>query len=323
MPTKSTRMCACVCVCVVSVYLSVVCICVRGCVCSGHNTSAAKAIHGLFFHLNIPGTMLHYCLHICRILLKLHRQSTEQMRDSEHMRCFLLLASLLLNTGLGSVCPYSRLLEAAAKPRSRSECAPFPQPLIRAHCGGCASASVTGHSGTIAFCFSDFTPLWGSSFSVNCFDPESSFLLPFPLAAAGGRFWNTHQLAAQGQVLRRTSRSGRNLQAEEACNGFPPLFEGHWARQLHRTYSSSHRLVFHTENQHTKLSFSKSNFSSMDCLTISLILFTQLYEIHAFSLKLYIWCLSKIWGFFWAREKRTAYNILGQEGHIQQISKHI
>ena len=182
-------------------------------------------------------------------------------------------------------------------------CSRFP-PSRSSECttGWCPSASVTGHSDTITFCFSDFTPLWGSSFSVNCLDPESSFLLPFPLAAAGGRFWNTHQLAVQGQVLRRTSRSGRNLQAEEACNGFPPLFEGHWARQLHRTYSSLHRPVFHTENKHTKLSFSKSNL---------LILFPQLYEIHAFSLKLYIWYLSKIWGFFWARRKRT---VIGSGG---------
>lgn len=72
--------------------------------------------------------MLYYCLQICRILLKLYIQSTEQMCDCEHIRCFLLLVSLLLNTGLGSLRPYNRLLEAAAKSRSRSECAPvFPQ----------------------------------------------------------------------------------------------------------------------------------------------------------------------------------------------------
>ena len=29
--------------------------------------------------------------------------------------------------------------------------------------------------------------------------------------------------------------------------------------------------------------------------------------------------MSKIWGFFWARREKRVYNILGQEGHTQQI----
>lgn len=78
--------------------------------------------------------MLYYCLQICRILLKLYIQSTEQMCDCEHIRCFLLLVSLLLNTGLGSLHPYNRLLEAAVS-HAHGQSARPSSPLIRARCG--------------------------------------------------------------------------------------------------------------------------------------------------------------------------------------------
>lgn len=63
---------------------------------------------------------------------------------------------------------------------------------------------------------------------------------------AGG----THRLAFQDQVLHRTSRNDRNLQAGKADKDFLLLSEGHRRHQLHRIYFSSLQLPFHTENWH-------------------------------------------------------------------------
>lgn len=153
----------CVCISECGVYLC------RGCVCSGHNTSTAKSYTWSLFHLNIPGTMLHYCLHICRGFFWNYIDSPLNRCVTVSTCAVSYFCFTVVEHRSGVQCVVQQALEAAARPRSRSECAPFPQALIRAHCGDAPLLvwQVTWRHRLLLLWF--HTSL-GSSFSVNCFD---------------------------------------------------------------------------------------------------------------------------------------------------------
>ena len=267
--------------------------------------------------------MLYHCLKICRILLKLYIQSTEQMWLWAHMP-FSTSCFTVAEHRLGVTASAHRILEAAARSCSRPEYAPVSPSRSPEHTAcWCASAKLTGHSGTITFC---------SLTSLLSGEPPFLWTVYTPSPASYCPFHQQQQEKGSGALTSWLFRVKAFTEPPEVVEIFrqgKPVMAFYLFLKVTGHISFTVLTLLHIgrfftlKNQHTKLSFSESNFSNVDCLTISLILFTQLYEIHAFSLKLYIWCLSKIWGFFWARKKKQFIIYWCQEGHTQQISKHI
>lgn len=90
--------------------------------------------------------MLYHCLKICRILLKLYIQSTEQMWLWAHMP-FSTSCFTVAEHRLGVTASAHRVLEAAARSCSWPEYAPVSPSRSPEHTAGwCASDKLTGHS---------------------------------------------------------------------------------------------------------------------------------------------------------------------------------
>ena len=94
--------------------LCVVYICVRGCVCSWRNTNAAKAIHGLFFHLK-------YSRHDA-LLLPANLPDSSETIHTVHWTDVWLWAHTLFPTSCFTAAEHRFGFTASVKQAPRSSC---------------------------------------------------------------------------------------------------------------------------------------------------------------------------------------------------------